>query len=162
MILANGRLGFPNSPKGLLNPVRTTRRICCPDYFRFRAHQRRNGDSETWSMMFMPENRLGLDGLLKLNSSVHPPWRPLWPVLQRLGGPGGGLVRMACRARIWDFISVGHRRCYESKCMCSYLHIRDCSLDLRHMAGNATASSRPFFVMRVLFDSSRAWAIQGK
>src|SRR5580704_1558477 len=95
-------------------------------------------------------------------NSVNAPRRPLWPVLQGLCGPGCSLVRMAHRAGIRDLIFVGHRWSDEGKRMSPNLHVRNGSLDFRHMAGNATTTGRAFLMMGVLFDGSGAWTVQGK
>ena len=79
---------------------------------------------------------------------------------QRIRGPGGGLIRMACGAGIRNLVLVGHRRRYESKRMRAYFHVRNRGFDFRHMAGNATAARRSFFVMGMFLDRSGTGTIQ--
>ena len=83
-------------------------------------------------------------------------------MLQSIGGPSSALVRVTRRAGIRNFIFVGHQWCDERKSVCSYLDIRDCCLDLWHVAGDTTSPRRAFLVVRVLFDGRGPRAIQGK
>ena len=83
-------------------------------------------------------------------------------MLQSIGGPSSALVRVTRRAGIRNFIFVGHQWCNERKSVCSYLDIRDCCLNLWHVAGDTTSPRRAFLVVRVLFDGRGPRAIQGK
>lgn len=70
---------------------------------------------------------------------------------------------MALGTRVRDFVFVGHRRCNEAKSVRVHKCVRrPFGFDLRHVAGNALASRRILFVMRVFLESSCARSVRRK
>src|ERR1700739_909898 len=93
---------------------------------------------------------------------VGAPGGALGPVKQNLSGPSGGFVGMAGGAGIGDFIFVGHGGSDEGKSVSANRDVGEGGFDFGHVAGNATAAGRTFFVMGMLFDGGGARTIQGK
>lgn len=68
------------------------------------------------------------------------PQRAFSPSLHLPQCPPGRLVRVARRAWIRNFVTVGHGRRDKRERMSAHLHIGDGGLDLRHVTGNALAA----------------------
>ena len=58
---------------------------------------------------------------------------------------------MAYIAGVRNLQSVSRRRSHKVKRVAPYVHVGDCLLDLRHVAGDALAALASRFVMRVFF-----------
>ena len=71
-----------------------------------------------------------------------------------VGCPGGGLVRVAGRARVGNFVFVRHRWSNESKCVRADEGAGNSDLDFRHVTGHALAS-RGTFLMVSMFGKRR-------
>ena len=92
--------------------------------------------------------------------SVKTPGGTFRPVANRFRRPGGGFVGMTGGAGIRDLVFVGHRRSDEGKGVGTNFGVGDGSGNLRHVAGNATASRRAIFVMGVLLDGAGAGTVE--
>jgi hypothetical protein len=92
---------------------------------------------------------------------IETPGRALRPVAQGFRGPGRGFVRVTGRAGIRDFVLVGHGRRDEGESVSADFDVCNGGLDLRHVAGDAFASGRAGFVVRVLLEGGCAGAVEG-
>jgi hypothetical protein len=99
---------------------------------------------------------------LLILASIEPPRRTFWPVAERFRGPRGGLVGVARRARVRDFVFVRESRSDERKGVSANFHVGNGGLDFRHVAGDTLAAGRSVFVMRVLFKRCRSRTVQGQ
>ena len=76
-----------------------------------------------------------------------------------VGCPCGGLVRVAGRARVGNFVFVRHRWSNEGKCVRADEGAGNGDLDFRHVTGHALAACGAFFVMSVFGKRCRARTI---
>ena len=67
-----------------------------------------------------------------------------------VSSPRGGLVHVARRAGIRDFVFVRHGRCDEGEGVRAHEDAGNRDFDLWHVAGHTFATCRPILVMRVL------------
>src|SRR5215471_18217545 len=92
--------------------------------------------------------------------SVDAPGRNVWPLLHGVSCPGRGFVCMAARAGIWNLVLIGHLGSNEIERVAADVDVRDCLLNLRHVAGHAVASSAAVLMMSVRFDRRRVWSVR--
>ena len=59
---------------------------------------------------------------------------------------------MAARTGIWNLVLIGHLGGNEIERVAADVDVRDCLLNLRHVAGHAIASSASVLMMSVRFD----------
>lgn len=77
----------------------------------------------------------------------------------RVGCPGGGLIRVAGRARVGNFVFVRHRWSNEGKCVRADEGAGNGDLDFWHVTGHALASRRAFLVVSMFGKSCRTGTI---
>ena len=79
----------------------------------------------------------------------------------RFGCPGGGLICVAGRAWIRDFVFVCHRRRDERECVGAHEDAGNRDLDFGHVAGHAFAARGAVFMVRVRGKRRRAGSVPG-
>ena len=77
----------------------------------------------------------------------------------RFGCPGGGLIGVAGRAWIRDFVFVRHRRRDKRECVGAHEDTGNRRFDFRHVAGHAFAARGAVFVVSMRGKRRRAGSI---
>jgi hypothetical protein len=113
--------------------------------------EERRGVTDEWTQ----RNPNWVEGLF------HSPRGAFWPLTQSVRGPGGGLIGMAGRAWIGNFVLFGGTGIDKGEGVSAHFDIGNGRLDFRHVARDALAAGRAIFVMRVLLQSCGSRPVQG-